>query len=104
MKNAPTAPNSDPSPDQRPALPADPSDPEDFDASTDALDRGQRARLVRMARTGLGLSQAEFARRFHVPLGTLRDWEQARSTAPDFAVAYVRVIMRDPDMVAAAVA
>jgi putative transcriptional regulator len=91
-------------PDQRSALPADPSDPEDFDASAEALDRGQRARLVRMARTRLGLSQAEFAGRFHVPLGTLRDWEQARSTAPDFAVAYVRVIMRDPDLVAAAVA
>jgi putative transcriptional regulator len=59
---------------------------------------------VRTARTGLGLSQAEFARRFHVPVGTLRDWEQARATAPDFAVAYVRVIMRDPDLVAAVVA
>lgn len=91
MKSAPTV------------LPADPTDPEDFDASPEALDRGQRARLVRKARMGLGLSQAEFARRFHVPLVTLRDWEQARSTAPDFAVAYVRVIMRAPDMVAAAV-
>lgn len=85
-------------------LSADPSDPEDFDVSAKALDRGQRARLVRTARTRLGLSQAEFARRFHVPLGTLRDWEQARATAPDFAIAYVRVIMQDPDMVAAAVA
>ena len=84
-------------------LPADPSDPEDFDVSAEALDRGQKARLVRTVRTRLGLSQVEFAKRFHVPLGTLRDWEQARATAPDFAVAYVRVIMRDPDMVAAAV-
>lgn len=84
-------------------LKADPADPEDFDAPPEALDRGRKARLVRKARTQLGLSQAEFARRFHVPLGTLRDWEQARATAPDFAVAYVRVIMRDPDMVAAAV-
>jgi putative transcriptional regulator len=85
-------------------LPADPTDPEDFDVSSDAMDRGQRARLVRMARTELGLTQAEFAHRFHVPLGTLRDWEQARATAPDFAIAYVKVIMRDPEMVAKAVA
>lgn len=85
-------------------LPADPSDPEDGDVTFEGLERGQRARLIRTARTRLDLSQAEFARRFHVPLGTLRDWEQARTTAPDFAVAYVRVIMRDPDMVAAAVA
>ena len=85
-------------------LAADPSDAEDFDVSTEALDRGQKACLVRTVRTRLGLSQVEFARRFHVPLGTLRDWEQARATSPDLAMAYVRAIMRDPDMVAAAVA
>ena len=92
MKNEPTA------------LPADPSDPEDFDVSPEALDRAQRSRLIRRTRAGLGLSQVEFARRFHVPVGTLRDWEQARATAPDFAVAYVRVIAKHPDMVTAAVA
>ncbi len=85
-------------------LASDPSDPEDFDVGAEALDRGQKARLIRRARTQLGLSQAEFARRFHVPLGTLRDWEQARSTAPDFAIAYVRVIMHDPKTVVAAIA
>jgi putative transcriptional regulator len=85
-------------------LPADPADPEDFDVSAAGMDRAQRARLVRRTRTGLGLSQPEFARRFHVPVGTLRDWEQARVTAPDFAVAYVRVISAHPDLVAAAVA
>lgn len=85
-------------------LPADPGDPEDFDVISEAMDRAQRARLVRMTRTGLGLSQTEFAARFHVPVGTLRDWEQARATAPDFAVAYVRVIGAHPDMVAKAVA
>lgn len=92
MKNEPTA------------LPADVADTEDFDASAKALDRGQRARLIRQTRTGLGLSQSEFATRFRVPVGTLRDWEQARATAPDFAIAYVRVIARHPDIVAKAVA
>ena len=86
------------------ALPADPSDAEDFDVTSEALDRGQRARLIRRPRTGLGLSQAEFASRFRVPVGTLRDWEQARVTAPDFAIAYVRVIGQHPDIVAQAVA
>lgn len=92
MKNAPFA------------VAADPTDPSDFDVTVEALDRGQRARLIRRTRTGLGLSQAEFASRFRVPVGTLRDWEQARATAPDFAVAYVRVIAQHPDMVAQAVA
>jgi len=86
------------------ALPADAADAEDFDASAKALDRGQRARLIRQTRTGLGLSQSEFATRFRVPVGTLRDWEQARATAPDFAIAYVRVIGQHPEMVAKAVA
>ena len=84
---------------ERIALPADPSDPEDFDASVEAMDRAHRARLIRMTRSGLGLSQEQFAARFHVPVGTLRDWEQARVTAPDFAVAYVRVIARHPELV-----
>ncbi|AVF03514.1 MAG: helix-turn-helix domain-containing protein [Devosia indica] len=85
-------------------LPADPNDPEDFDVTAQGLERGQRARLIRMTRTSLGLSQAEFAARFRVPVGTLRDWEQARATAPDFAVAYVKVIGQHPDMVAKTVA
>lgn len=83
---------------------ADPADSEDFTVSAEALDRGQRARLIHKTRTGLGLSQAEFATRFRVPVGTLRDWEQARATPPDFAIAYVRIIGLHPEMVAKAVA
>ncbi len=85
-------------------LKADPDDPEDFDAPPEALERARKSRLIRMTRTGLGLSQAEFARRFRVPQGTLRDWEQARSTPPDFAAAYAKVIARYPDLVAKEVA
>lgn len=76
-------------------------DDDDFEVTVECMDRAQRARLIRKTRTGLGLSQAEFASRFHVPIGTLRDWEQARATPPDFAVAYVRVIALHPEMVAA---
>lgn len=86
------------------ALPADPEDAEDFDVTVEALDRAQKARLIRMTRTALKLSQPEFATRFHVPVGTLRDWEQARVTPPDFAVAYVKVIARHPELVGQAVA
>ncbi len=86
------------------ALSADPADPEDFDVTVEGLDRAEKARLIRMTRTALNLSQSQFATRFHVPVGTLRDWEQARVTPPDFAVAYVRVIGRHPDLVSQAVA
>lgn len=88
---------------ERIILSSDPADAEDFDVTAEAMDRGQRARLIRKTRTGLGLSQSEFASRFRVPVGTLRDWEQGRTTAPDFAIAYVRVIGRHPDIVARAV-
>jgi putative transcriptional regulator len=83
-------------------LASEPSDEEDFPVTAGAMERAQRARLIRRTRTGLGLSQVEFARRFHVPVGTLRDWEQARATPPDFAMAYVRVIALHPEMVTTA--
>lgn len=86
------------------ALPADPSDVEDFDVSEAGLDRAHKARLIRKTRVDLGLSQSGFAERFRVPVGTLRDWEQARTTPPEFALAYVRVIAEHPDLVAKLVA
>jgi putative transcriptional regulator len=76
-----------------------PADAEDGAVTAEGLERGQRARVIRTTRTKLGLSQAEFATRFRVPVGTLRDWEQARVMAPDFALAYVRVIGLHSDMV-----
>lgn len=70
----------------------------DPDASplTDA--EGMAIRL-QMIRKRLGLSQTQFAERFHIPVATLRDWEQARRQ-PDAAVwAYIQVIEREPDAV-----
>ena len=51
---------------------------------------------VRMIRRALGLSQEEFAKRFHIPLGTLRDWEQGRKVPDTAARAYLRVIGHNP--------
>ena len=44
----------------------------------------------------MGLTQEEFAARFHIPLGTLRDWEQGRSEPDQPARAYLKVIAGDP--------
>ncbi len=60
------------------------------------------AAIARAVRKRLGLSQAEFAARLHVPVGTLRDWEQNRRQPDAPALAYLRVIAREPDMVARA--
>jgi putative transcriptional regulator len=60
------------------------------------------AAIARTVRRRLNLSQAEFAARFHVPVGTLRDWEQNRRQPDAPALAYLRVIAREPEMVARA--
>jgi putative transcriptional regulator len=54
---------------------------------------------VQHVRKRTGLSQAQFAGRFGIPVGTLRDWEQARSTPDATALSYLRVIERDPQAV-----
>ncbi len=58
--------------------------------------------LARSVRKRLGISQTEFGARFHVPVGTLRDWEQNRKQPDAAAIAYLRVIAREPTMVARA--
>ena len=52
-----------------------------------------RAKIIRRA---LGLTQEQFANRFRIPLGTLRDWEQGASEPDTTAKAYLRAIAGDP--------
>ena len=52
---------------------------------------------VKTLRRALELTQEEFAARYHIPLGTLRDWEQGRSEPDQPARAYLTVIARDPE-------
>jgi len=52
---------------------------------------------VKTLRRALALTQEEFALRYHIPLGTLRDWEQGRSEPDQPAKAYLTVTARDPD-------
>jgi putative transcriptional regulator len=52
---------------------------------------------VKTLRRALALTQEEFAARYHIPLGTLRDWEQGRSEPDQPARSYLVVIARDPD-------
>jgi putative transcriptional regulator len=58
------------------------------------MPRTPQAKLIRRA---LHLTQEAFAARFHIPLGTLRDWEQGRSEPDRPARAYLTVIARDPE-------
>jgi putative transcriptional regulator len=58
--------------------------------------RVSRAKTLRRA---LGLTQEEFAVRFQIPLGTLRDWEQGRAEPDQTARAYLKAIAGDPEAV-----
>ena len=73
-------------PDNRPLTPAD-------------FARMKRTPQVKIIRRALGLSQDEFAARYHIPIGTLRDWEQGRAVPDQAARAYLTVIARDPEAV-----
>jgi putative transcriptional regulator len=76
-------------PDAQPLRPAD-------------MKRMRRTPQVKIIRRALGLSQEEFAARFQIPLGTLRDWEQSRKEPDAAARAYLRVIARNPTAVSEA--
>jgi putative transcriptional regulator len=58
-----------------------------------------RVSLAKRIRWRLRLSQAEFAKTFRIPLGTLRDWEQHRREPDQAARAYLEVIAREPEAV-----
>ncbi len=58
-----------------------------------------RAKLVRIQ---LRLTQEEFAKRFGIPLSTLRDWEQYRTTPDQAAQSYLEAIAACPDDIARA--
>ena len=69
-----------------------------------ALSEAMAVRIIRGLRLAAQLSQAEFAERFHIPVGTLRDWERHRTEPDQAAQAYLKVIEADADFVARAVA
>jgi putative transcriptional regulator len=54
---------------------------------------------VPMIRARLGLSQAEFAGRFGIPLSTLQDWEQGRRKPEGPARVLLLVIQNEPKAV-----
>ena len=60
------------------------------------MKRTPQAKIIRRA---LELTQEEFASRYHIPLGTLGDWEQGRTEPDQPARAYLTLIARDPDRV-----
>ena len=67
--------------------------------TADDLKRMKRTPQAKIIRRALELTQEEFAARYHIPLGTLRDWEQGRAEPDQPTRAYLTLIARDPDHV-----
>jgi putative transcriptional regulator len=65
--------------------------------TNDELKAARRVPRVKTMRRALGITQEEFAARYHVPLGTLRDWEQGRTEPDQPTRAYLTVIAHDPE-------
>jgi len=63
------------------------------------LKRMKRTPQVKIIRRALGLTQDEFAANYHIPLGTLQDWEQGRAEPDQATQAYLKVIAREPERV-----
>lgn len=70
------------------------ADPDARPMTAEQLRRVPRTKTLRRA---LSLTQEGFAERYHIPLGTLRDWEQGRCEPDQPARAYLTVIAHDPE-------
>ena len=57
----------------------------------------RRVSRVKVLRQRLGMTQEAFAKAFHLPISTLRDWEQHRSVPDAPARALLLAIERDPE-------
>ncbi len=75
------------------------SDPDAQPLTDEQLARMRRIPYARHIRIKLGLSQEQFAERFGIPIGTLRDWEQHRSKPDAAAESYLKVIAKNPKAV-----
>lgn len=74
-------------------------DPDALPLTAEDFGRMKRTPRAKIIRRALGLSQEDFAARYHIPLGTLRDWEQGRVEPDQAARAYLTVIAREPETV-----
>jgi putative transcriptional regulator len=75
------------------------SDPDAPPLSAAQLRKFKRVSPVKYVRWQLGLSQSEFAKRYQIPIGTLRDWEQGRTEPDQAARAFLKVIEAKPELV-----
>ena len=75
------------------------ADPDNPPLTPDELARMRPVPNPRQIRQRLRMTQEQFAARFGVPLGTLRDWEQGVRQPDSAARTLLRVIDKNPEAV-----
>jgi putative transcriptional regulator len=80
------------------AIAAANADPDAPPLTATELKAMRRVSRVKLLRQRLDMTQAEFAEAFHLPISTLRDWEQHRSIPDAPARALLLAIERDPEV------
>ncbi len=75
------------------------ADPDNPPMTDEELKRLRRIPNPKEIRKKLHMTQEQFAMHFHVPLGTLRDWEQGAKEPDTAARSYLRVIEKAPQTV-----
>jgi putative transcriptional regulator len=80
------------------------ADPDARPMTPEQLRTARRVPRAKTLRRALALTQDEFATRYHIPVGTLRDWEQGRCEPDQTSRAYLAVIAHDPEGVERALA
>ena len=55
-----------------------------IDINKDETEAQRLGRMIKYLRLSTGMKRGDFANYFHIPLGTVRDWEQGKRKMPEY--------------------
>ena len=55
-----------------------------IDINKDETEAQRLGRMIKYLRLSTGMKREDFANYFHIPLGTVRDWEQGKRKMPEY--------------------
>ena len=55
-----------------------------IDINKDETEAQHLGRMIKYLRLSTGMKREDFANYFHIPLGTVRDWEQGKRKMPEY--------------------
>ena len=55
-----------------------------IEINEDETEAQRLGRMVKYLRLSTGMKREDFANYFHIPLGTVRDWEQGKRKMPEY--------------------